>query len=282
MNEYVQIIILAVVQGIAEFLPISSSGHLVIVEQLLGRWSGGASIAEGKEVEVFLHIGTLLAILVVYARDLWGLWHKPRLCAILIGATIPAAAVGLLLEDWFDQAFDAPIVAGFGLLMTAGLLTVGQRMERPRFNDDGIPWRSAMLVGCFQAVALIPGVSRSGSTIAGGLVTGMDRISATRFSFLLAIPVTGGAILLTAKKAWEQETLVVGWGPLLVGVVVSFLTGWVALEWLIRLISRNKLHWFAIYCAFVGCLTIGWCLTVHPAPDAPQQPPQLAGAAIGR
>jgi len=283
MNEYLQIIVLAVVQGIAEFLPISSSGHLVIVEQLLGRISGGAGIAEGKDVEVFLHIGTLLAILVVYARDLWDLRRNTRLCAILIAATIPAAAVGLLFEDWFDAAFDAPIIAGFGLLMTAVLLTAGQRGERALYTDQSIPWLSAVLVGCFQAVALVPGISRSGSTIAGGLLTGLDRVSATRFSFLLAIPVTGGAVLLTAKRALEeQHAMTIGWGPLLVGVLVSFVTGWLALEWLIRLISRNKLHWFAGYCALMGCVTIAVCLGAPKSPPAAAATPQAAAAVTGR
>jgi undecaprenyl-diphosphatase len=261
MSDYVQILILAVVQGIAEFLPISSSGHLVIVEQLLGTYSGGKSIAEGKDVEVFLHIGTLGSILVVYWRDLWALRSDWRTCALVVAGTIPAGLIGVTLEDWFDQAFDAPILAGFGLLVTATLLTVAQRLEQARFTVKTMPWLSAILIGGFQAVALVPGISRSGSTISGGLLTGLEREAATRFSFLLAIPVTAGAILLTiVKKLVKDPTLTVGAGPLLAGVAVSFLVGWVALEVLIRLVVRGKLHWFGAYCALAGCATIAWCL----------------------
>ncbi|HUQ70807.1 MAG TPA: undecaprenyl-diphosphate phosphatase, partial [Planctomycetaceae bacterium] len=136
MNEYVQILILAVVQGIAEFLPISSKGHLVIVEQMLGAFSGGHSIAQGKQVEVFLHLGTLGSIVVVYARNLWGLRRDVRLCAILVAATFPAGIVGVLFEDWFDEAFDSPILAGYGLLITAALLTTAHWLERGRFNEQ--------------------------------------------------------------------------------------------------------------------------------------------------
>lgn len=264
MNEYLQVIVLGIVQGIAEFLPISSSGHLVLTEQLLGQL-GGHSIATGKELEVMLHVGTLLSILVVYAHDLWKIAFQPRTIAILVVATIPAAVVGLLLEDWFEQAFDSPMIAGFGLLVTAALLWVAQRMERARFNDGDLPWANAIVIGMFQAVALVPGISRSGSTISGGLLTGVDRLSATRFSFLLAIPVTLGAVLLTTKKIVEEGGLSVDTGPLLLGIVVSFVTGLLTLRWLIRLISQRKLHWFSIYCASVGLLTIVLCTISGPA-----------------
>lgn len=261
MNRYVQILILAIVQGIGEFLPISSSGHLVIVEQLMAALIGGESIAHGMDVEVFLHLGTLGSILVVYWRDLWALRYDIRLCLMIVAATVPAGLVGVLLKDWFEQAFDEPIYAGFGLLVTAALLTVAQKFERPQFTLKSMPWLTAMMVGLFQAVALVPGISRSGSTISGGLLTGLERDSATRFSFLLAIPVTAGAITLTvAKKLLKDPTLSVGMGPLLFGIVVAFFVGWVALEVLIRVVVRGKLHWFAIYCALAGCATIIWCL----------------------
>jgi undecaprenyl-diphosphatase len=265
MNEYVQILILAVVQGVAEFLPISSKGHLVIVEQLLATFSGGKSIAPGKQVEVFLHLGTLGSIVVVYARDLWALRKDFRLCAILVVATLPAALIGLAFDDWFDAAFDAPILAGFGLLLTASLLTIAQWLERIPVSERPIPWLGGVVVGCFQAFALLPGVSRSGTTISGGLLVGLDRRAATRFSFLLAVPVTAGAILLTAIRAWDDSSLAVGPGPLVMGVLVAFLVGWASLEALIRIVVRGKLHWFAVYCVIVGLLTIACCLAYQPA-----------------
>lgn len=259
MNEYVQVILLGIVQGIAEFLPISSSGHLVLSEQILGWAGGGPSVAAGKDVEVMLHLGTLLAIVLVYWRDLQRIAFQPRTLLLLFVATLPAAICGLAFEDWFDQAFDTPLVAGFGLLMTAVLLMAGQSWERARFTDERLPWVCGILIGCFQAAALVPGISRSGSTIAGGLLTGVDRISATRFSFLLAIPVTLGAVLLTGKRIWETGESTAQPGTLIVGVIVSFVTGVITLRWLIRIISQRRLHWFAIYCAVVGTVTILVC-----------------------
>lgn len=264
MGEYLQLILLGIVQGIAEFLPISSSGHLVLTEQLLSAW-GGEPLAEGKTVEVMLHVGTLAAIVVVYFHDLLLMLRQPRSIALIIVATIPAAVVGLTLKDWFETAFDSPVVVGFGLLVTAALLLLGQKLERASVNDAAMPWLTGVIIGCFQALALVPGISRSGSTIAGGLLTGVDRLGATRFSFLLAIPVTSGAVILTAKDAWEMGDTSVAVAPLLLGMLVSFVTGWLTLKWLIRLISQRKLHWFALYCAVVGVTTLVVC-TLRPVP----------------
>lgn len=281
MNEYLQVIILGVVQGISEFLPISSDGHLVIAEQLLGRYFGHG-IAAGKDLEVMLHLGTLAAICAVYARDLWALRTNPRLCGLLILATIPAATVGLLFEDWFDEVFDSAAVAGFGLLVTAALLYLGHVLERGRYTERNLPWPAMVLIGCFQAVALLPGVSRSGSTIVGGLLTGMDRVSATKLSFMMAVPVTAGAIALTAKGLLEHGLPSAGLGPMLVGILVSFLVGWLVLQGFLKLVSQRRLHWFAAYCTVIGLLTIA--LSPPAAPTAAQvasraatAPPSLPG-----
>jgi len=258
MGEYLQLILLGIVQGIAEFLPISSSGHLVLTEQLLSAW-GGEPLAEGKTVEVMLHVGTLAAIVVVYFHDLLLMLRRPRSLAMIVVATVPAAVVGLTLKDWFETAFDSPLVVGFGLLVTSVLLLLGQKLERNTVPETEMPWLTGIIIGCFQALALVPGISRSGSTIAGGLLAGVDRMGATRFSFLLAIPVTSGAVILTAKDVWEAGDTSVALGPLLVGMLVSFFTGWLTLKWLIRLISQRKLHWFALYCALVGMITLMLC-----------------------
>lgn len=251
MDAYLQVIVLGIVQGIAEFLPISSSGHLVIAKQMFGQ-----TLAAGKDLEVMLHLGTLVAILVVYARELWDLRKDFRLCAVIVLATIPAAVVGLTLEDWFDKVFSSPLVAGFGLLITAALLLTGHLMETGKYTEKTLPWPAMLLIGCFQAVALLPGISRSGSTIVGGLLTGMDRVSATRFSFLLAIPVMGGAILITLKHLVDGDHASIPVGPLVVGIVVSFVVGWLVLKGMIRLVQQRKLPWFAAYCAAAGLLTI--------------------------
>lgn len=219
MDAYLQAIVLGVVQGISEFLPISSDGHLVIAKHVLGQ-AFGAKITSGMEMEVMLHLGTLAAIMVCYARELWDLRKDPRLCALIVMATIPAAVVGLTLKDWFERMFDSPLAAGVGLLITAALLMTGHRLERGGHTEKTLPWPAVLLIGCFQALALLPGVSRSGSTIVCGLLTGLDRVSATRFSFLLAVPVTGGAIVLTLKDILEEQHAAVPFGPMAIGIVV--------------------------------------------------------------
>lgn len=267
MNEYVQVLILGVIQGIAEFLPISSSGHLVLTGILLEHFTG-MRLSTGKELEVLLHLGTLGAILLFYFDDLWRILFQPRIIAVLIVATIPAAIIGLTLEDWFDRAFDSPMVVGFGLLMTAFLLLVGQKFETSRYDNENFPWIVAVVIGCFQAAALLPGISRSGSTISGGLLTGVNRITATRYSFLLAIPITAGAILITCKRILEDGSSLSSPGPVLVGIAVSFIVGLLTLRWLVRLISQRKLHWFAGYCAVVGLATLIITAANPPDPSA--------------
>ncbi len=267
MDAYLQAIILGIVQGISEFLPISSDGHLVVAEQVLGK-TFGAGIAAGKDLEVMLHLGTLAAIVAVYAHDLWNLRKDFRLCALIVMATIPAAVVGLTLEDWFDQMFDSPLAAGFGFLITAALLYTGHVMERGGHTEKTLPWPAMLLIGCFQALALLPGVSRSGSTIVCGLLTGMDRVSATRFSFLLAVPVTAGAIALTMKHLLEGDHPALPFGPMLVGIVVAFGVGWLVLQGMIRLVQQRRLPWFATYCVVLGVITIALSLrsppVIHP------------------
>ncbi len=262
MDAYLQVIVLGIIQGIAEFLPISSSGHLVIAKQMFGQ-----TIATGKDLEVMLHLGTLVSILVVYARELWELSKDFRLCALIVLATIPAAVVGLTLEDWFDSVFSSPLAAGCGLLVTAVLLLTGHLMESGKYTEKTLPWPAMLLIGGFQAIALMPGISRSGSTIVGGLVTGMDRVSATRFSFLLAIPVMGGAILITLKHLVEGDHASIPAGPLIVGTIVSFLVGWLVLKGMIRLVQQRRLPWFAAYCAALGTITI--VLSMNTPPAAP-------------
>lgn len=281
MDAYLQVIVLGIVQGISEFLPISSDGHLVIAEHLLGQ-AFGKKLAEGKDLVVMLHLGTLAAIVVVYLRELWALRNDVRLCLWIVMATIPAAVVGLTLEDWFDQVFNSPLAAGFGFLVTAVLLITGHVMERGEYTEKTLPWPAMLLIGCFQALALLPGVSRSGSTIVGGLLTGMDRVSATRFSFVLAVPVTAGAIALTAKHLVEGDHPALPFGPLLVGIVVSFAVGWLVLNGMIRLVQQRKLPWFAAYCAAAGLLTITLSLMSSSTVSTVAVSNQPSAAAVSR
>lgn len=268
LSEYLQVLFLAVLQGIGEFLPISSSGHLVIGKSLLAAITGKELSGDhGMLLEIALHVGTLGSILVVYFRDLLKLLRNPHLCAMIIVGTIPAAVVGLKYKSLFEEAFNSPMLVGCCLLLTASLLWLGQTMEREASAGtevEQISWWKALLIGVFQAVALLPGVSRAGSTIVGGLVAGLKREAAARFSFFLAIPAIAGAAVLETKKLIEHPPAeAINWGPIAAGTVVSFFVGWLALRWLLSLIAKNRLHWFSIYCTVVGLATIAWQLAVR-------------------
>jgi undecaprenyl-diphosphatase len=257
--DYINAIILGIIQGITEFLPISSSGHLVIAGELLDQH-------ENFQMTVALHVGTLFSILVVYRDDLKLLLTRRRVCQAIVLATLPLVAIGLCLsmseqiKSLLDALFSNVLLAGCGLLVTAGVLVVGQRMERSSQALEEITTRQAVIVGLFQAMALVPGISRSGSTIAGGLICGLRRDAATTFSFFIAIPAIAGGGVLAAKEVWEGNGSGSSVGVLLVGASVAFVVGLFALRWLIRIVSQQRLHWFAWYCAAAGTATIVWQL----------------------
>lgn len=245
-----QTLLLGIVQGIAEFLPISSSGHLVIVESLLG------SEVENLELNVALHFGTLLSILVVYRRDILPTLRKLRLVAAIIVATLPVVVVGLFFKDLLEQAFSTPLAAGAGLLVTATLLFITPRLDGGTRTLDELRLRDALVVGLFQAIAPIPGISRSGSTIFGGLLAGLRRDTATDFSFYIAVPAILGATVLAAKGLLEEGPGETPFTALLVGMVVSFVVGIVSLKALIRIVAGRRLHLFGWYCLIVGLLVL--------------------------
>lgn len=254
LQEIYRAIWLGVVQGIAEFLPISSSGHLILFEALL---ADSESPRHNLGLNVALHVGTLFSILVVYRRDVRAVLQNPRLCGLIVLATIPVFIVGLVFQDRFEQAFQTPVVAAIGWFLTAALLLL---VEKTGHRTDGRPLeeidaKQALIIGLFQAIAPVPGVSRAGTTIAGGLFCGLHREAAAGFSFLLAIPVIAGAAFLTLAKGGiivRSDHLL----PLVVGMVTSFLVGLVALRLLLRVLSRGWLHWFAYYCIAIAVATL--------------------------
>lgn len=275
LNEFIEVMLLAVIQGIAEFLPISSSGHLVVLGKLFERWLGDPA-ADPKEnivLNLTLHVGTLAAILVVYRKDLWGIWRRPKLCAAIVLATIPAAAAGVALKKFIEPTFKMPLVVACGWLVTAGLLWYLPRLGHGQRPLEELTFVDAIKIGCFQAVsAVFRGVSRSGSTIAGGLFSGLSREAAAAFSFLIAIPVIAGAALLellpllkayfrgTASAAEGASVLLGGYSPaaLLLGAVTSFVVGLISLRWLLRIITRRGLDGFVYYVLAASMLTFLW------------------------
>jgi undecaprenyl-diphosphatase len=254
--------LLGVLQGLTEFLPVSSSGHLVLAESLLGIADGDAT------VEVALHVGTLLAVLVYLRRDIAmiGLGvagvaqdravvaGSRRLFLGLLAAAVPVAVVGILFKDQVEAAFGSLWITAFGFFVSAAMVTSSQwlRGRRAGLFEAG-PLRG-LLIGIAQVVAMLPGVSRSGTTIVAGMATGLEGAAAGRFSFLLAAPVIGGATLLKlGDLAALPDTMRL---PLAIGVAVSFLTGLAALWMLTLILKRGRLHWFALYLVPLGIFTL--------------------------
>lgn len=259
--EILQAIILGIVQGVGEFLPISSSGHLVIVGAILDQSAGTESDAASKLLmNVVLHAGTLFSILIVYRNELLKLRLQPRVCLLIVLASVPAGLLGVFAKDLFAEVFATPLIAGIALFVTAALLVGGQKLERNELDYNQLSFGKALAIGCFQAAALVPGISRSGSTISSGLALGLKREAAAAFSFLMAVPVIGGAVLLEAKDVIFGDLIIGDPVPLVVGGITAFVVGLLTLRWLVALIAKGRLYWFSYYCVAAGTATICWQL----------------------
>jgi undecaprenyl-diphosphatase len=266
--DLIEALVLGILQGATEFLPISSSGHLVLVPWLLN-WEEPLLL-----FDVAVHLGTLLAVLVFFRRDwltlaragITALRHHTtedpdtRLLLWLALGTIPAALAGLLFESVFQAAFsDPPLVAAF-LLVTALLLFASERRYTAERTLNDLNARGALFIGLAQAFAIFPGVSRSGSTIAAGIFRGLPRPAAARFSFLLASPIIFGAWLkeildLSTNQAAIEHNMLL---PLIIGFVAAALVGYVCIWFLMRVLQEQRLYGFAMYCAVFGtpCLLV--------------------------
>ncbi|RMF47586.1 MAG: undecaprenyl-diphosphate phosphatase [Deltaproteobacteria bacterium] len=247
---------LGLLQGLTEFLPVSSSGHLVIAQHFLPGFD-----QPGVLFDVLLHAATMLAVCLYFRRELTALLtslpgrtpeqrgHR-RLLGMILLASVPTAAIGLGFEDLFLSLFDSLKTVAVMLLVTGLLLLVAERLRRDGRPLTGINALDALLVGTVQGFAIIPGISRSGSTIAALLLRGVDGEAAARFSFLLALPAVGGATLLSLKDLGKVPA-----GDLpayLTGALVAFLVGLGAIHLLMGVIRKRRLSWFAIYCWIVG------------------------------
>jgi undecaprenyl-diphosphatase len=259
------VIVLAVVQGLTEFLPVSSSGHLVVVNALMESL-GREPVKDLVEVEIVLHLGTLLAVLIYYRREIARLFTSDRrVIPLLIVGTIPAAVIGIYLkkglpEETTNLILANPLVAGFCFPITAALLWWSTNISRDAHEYQQLTWLDTLKIGCLQAVALLPGVSRSGATIAGGLAVGLKRQSAATFAFLLAIPAIGGGGLLEMLEAYKQGTTGTPIVNLAVGFVVSMLVGLASLALLIRFVQGGRLKIFVYYLVPLGIAVIIWQL----------------------
>lgn len=267
-NLYITLISLAIIQGIAEFLPISSSGHLVLFEQMPFFKEALHSIGSNLElfVNVSLHVATLIAVIIYYRKDIWDIaWgtitsyskaefaaEKPMMAYYILIASVPAGIVGILLNDYVEVLFSSYfavsimlIVNGFILLSTK-LISPGSR----QLNQTGI--LNALIIGLFQAFAIIPGISRSGSTISGGMLRGLDGESAARFSFLMSIPVIAGAGLIEGMKALERGLDASFYVPLAVSMAICIAVAYLCLGILLYFVRKTRIHIFGIYTIAVG------------------------------
>jgi len=266
--EILRAIVLGFLQGVTEFVPVSSSGHLVLVPWLLG-WA-----APGLLFDTAVHWGTLVAVVAYFWRDLcqmigaWvrGLvhwdWSDPmaRVAWLLLLGTLPAALIGYLLEGFFESLFGEPVWVSAFLLVTALLLVVSERLSSKARLLGEMRRSDALLIGLGQAVAIAPGISRSGATLAVGLLRGLDRTDAARFSFLLSIPVILGAGLLQLVQAVAETSAGEGWAVLVVGFLAAAGSGYLSIRFLLRYLQRGRLYIFALYCAWVGisCLVVSF------------------------
>ncbi|MBP8973970.1 MAG: undecaprenyl-diphosphatase UppP [Anaerolineae bacterium] len=259
-------LVLGILQGATEFLPISSSGHLVLVPWWLN-WSEPPLI-----FDVVVHLGTLMAVLVYFWRDWLALLRAgahalrsrtvqdpdTRLLLLIVLGTVPAAVVGALLEDAFETTFSKPSLVAAFLLVTALLLFLSERVQTGRRGLEDLTTRDALVVGTAQALAILPGLSRSGSTIAAGIMRGLPRAVSARFSFLLATPIilgTGakqGFDVITGAEEVSRALI----GPLAVGFAAAAVVGFVCIWGLLRLLQRRRLYGFAAYCAVFGALSL--------------------------
>jgi undecaprenyl-diphosphatase len=256
-------ILLGLVQGLTEFLPVSSDGHLAVIGHVAGVRTPGVF------VEVALHVATLGSILVVYGRRFWqlalGVLRRQsedlRYAGLLLIGMIPAGIVGLLLEDLIGRAFNSLWAAGIGFLITAAALwSTRHRGEGAAAAAAARPTAAgALIIGLAQALAPLPGVSRSGMTIASGLWVGLGAVAAADFSFLMAIPLIAGAGLVEARHA-SADIAQVGAVPLLVGCVIAFLAGVFAIRFLVAMLRRGRFHVFAPYCVAIGLFTLAYAL----------------------
>jgi undecaprenyl-diphosphatase len=245
--------LLGILQGLTEFLPVSSSGHLVLTKSLLGVETKGAGF------EVCLHLGTLLAILVHYRRELWQMAvsvvtfrrdeHLGLFLLILL-ASLPAGVIGVLFESRLEALFGEPRWAAAFLLLTGTVLLLTRFAPT---GDRKVGPASGFLVGIAQAIAILPGVSRSGSTISTGIFLRIDRERAARFSFLMVVPALFGAALLTLRKEPPTAAMLPSW---LLGTATSFVFGYLALRFILAAVGKGRFEWFGVYCLAVGAAAL--------------------------
>jgi undecaprenyl-diphosphatase len=263
-----QALVLGIIQGLTEFIPVSSTGHLVLIPALFG-WEFTPQSA--FIFDVLVQWGTLLAVIAYFRSELFvlfhGLWEglkkgqlftepRARLAWLILLSSLPAAIAGLLLKSWVENAIDSALAVSIFLWVNALILIVSERITRFGRHLQDLGVTDSLWIGFAQILALFPGVSRSGTTIGAGLVRNLERGDAARFSFLMAIPVmlgAGSVALLDLSKAADAPSQI---GPLAIGFLAATVVGYFAIRWLLRFLSQRSLTVFAVYCFVIGSVGI--------------------------
>lgn len=246
--NYAQAIILAIVQGVTEFLPISSSGHLVILQKLFNFSQPPVLF------DIFVHVGTLGAIIIYFKKELKIIIRKNKILLMVVIGTLPAVVIGFFLQNYILQIFNSLRMVGISLLITAGLLFSSKFIKEPSRDFKYLNWKDALFVGFFQALAILPGVSRSGSTIVSGLWRGLKRENAFIFSFSLAIPAILGALALQVPALFDSPYFYLNQSIL--GMIVAGIVGYFTLRILEKTLKSTKFHWFSVYCLILGLIVL--------------------------
>lgn len=269
---YIEAIVLGLVQGLSEFLPISSSGHLALLENLF-------EIKEDSVIffAVLLHIGTLVSIFIVYHKDIYALLkelcllfkdiftgqglrieERPirKLGIMIIVSSIPTAIMGLLFSGYIDKIFSSLIVISICWIITGFILLYSEKIKNNNKEIESMKYRNAIFIGISQGFAIMPGISRSGSTIVGSLVTGLKREFAVEFAFLISIPAILGSAILEFPKAIRAGIDPSTIGPMIVGFLVATISGYFAITTMIRIVSKQKMRYFSFYVWIMGLGTL--------------------------
>lgn len=259
-----QAIVLGIVQGATEFIPVSSSGHLVLVPWLLG-WQ-----PPGLTFTVFAHLGTAIGVLIGFWSDWWAMlrstvrWIGTRntdsnvRLVLLIGlGLIPAVVIGGLFSDFFEQVFEEPIIAAFMLLVTAVLLVVGERLGRLTRSIEDMTWADALIIGVAQALAIMPGISRSGSTIAAARMRNLKREDAARYSFMLLMPIVIGVSILQGVEMAIQGIALQNVLVLVAAFLSALGSAVIVMRWLMNYLRSRSTSVFAIYCVIASFVSLG-------------------------
>ncbi len=273
---YLQAVILGFVQGLTEFLPVSSSGHLALLQHFFGITGDNVLL-----FTVLLHVGTLISVFFMYWRDLWDLIkeffitiadlltgkglrldERPtrKLGLLIITASIPTAIIGFAFNDFFEGLYSNILFIGIGFLITGTMLFLSERFGSNSRDLKHMNFRNAIFIGILQGIAIYPGISRSGSTLVGGLTTGLKRDFAVRFAFLISVPAIMGSALLEGKDALEEGIDPSVFGPVLAGMAVAAVSGVIAIKAMIKVVSDKKLKYFSYYVWVLGIAVISYSL----------------------